>query len=147
MKLAWGLLAILVALPAAAQPFRPGEMIRIETASHEVVRGKLIRATRDSLIMSDYARVIALARPQIRSVATYHKDWKRGAKKGARIGAITGAVLTVIGLGFDIRCAIVKDECYPLGAISGIGATFWTTGIGAVVGGFAGPGRWTPRPY
>ena len=122
-------------------------MVKVETASREVIRGKVLRRTPDTLVMSDYARVIALHAADVRSVSSYHKDWRRGARRGAKIGAITGGVLTVIGLGFDIACLRSRDECYPLGAISGVGATFWTTGIGAVIGGLAGPGTWQARPW
>ena len=63
---------ILGATSGAAQPaLKPNEMVKVELTSNQILRGKAIRVSRDSLFFSDYARVIPIPASDIRSVATF----------------------------------------------------------------------------
>jgi hypothetical protein len=151
MRFAAGVVgAILFAAPGLAQSaLKPDEMVKVELRSDEVLRGKVLRPTRDSLFFSDYARVLAIPAADIRSVATFEKDWWRGARRGAKVGAITGGVLVVAGLAADLTyCRQSGSECMAPFTAIGLGAAFWTTGIGAGIGFLTAPGGWSrPRPY
>src|SRR3954470_24825483 len=122
--------AICSASPVMAQSgLNPNEMVRLELRSGQVIRGKVVNPSRDTLIVSDYARVIAIPAPDIYSVATYEKHYREGAVRGAKVGAITGGVLIVAGLAFDLtHCTKSENECMGLASIVGVGATFWTIG-------------------
>ena len=151
MRFAAGVVgAILFAAPGLAQSgLNPHEMVKVELRSDKVLRGKVLRPTRDSLFFSDYARVLAIPAADIRSVATFEKDWWRGARRGAKVGAIAGVALVAAGLAGDlIYCRQPGSECMAPFTAIGLGAGVWTTGIGAGIGFLTAPGGWTrPGPY
>jgi hypothetical protein len=142
--------AILVAGSAAAQsPLKRNDLVKVETASRQSVWGQVMRSTGDSLVLSDYSRVISIPAPDILSIATYDRQWTRGAVRGAKVGAIVGAVAIAAGLYFDLtECRKPGSECMvPVTAV-GIGAAFYTTGIGGGIGLLTAPGGWSqPRAY
>ena len=151
MRIAVGtVLTILGAASAAAQSaLKPNEMVKVELISNQFIRGKTIRPTPDSLFFSDDSRVIALPASQIRSVATFEKDWWRGARRGAKVGAITGVALIAAGAVVDATyCRKPGSECMAPASFIGMAAAFHTTWIGAGSGFLTAPGRWSkPRPY
>ena len=141
---------ILSTAPVAAQSaLRRSEMVRVELTSREIIRGKVIDPRSDSLIVSDYTEVLAIPASGILSVATYDRHWMKGGIKGAKIGAVVGGALTVAGLAIDLTyCRKPGSECMGPFTAVGLGAGFWTTGIGAGIGFVTAPGGWTrPKPY
>lgn len=142
--------AVVIASPVIAQAgLKPRQMVRIELKSGQAYRGKVLRPMPDSLIFSDYTRVISVPAPEIYSVATYEKHYWRGAVRGAKVGAIVGGVLIAVGLVSDLTyCRKPSSECMMPATFVGIGGAFWTTGVGAGIGLLAAPGGWTnPRSY
>jgi len=119
-----------------------GDRVRLQLSDGSRVTGRLIAIDRSRLLVrrsrADTIRITS------ETVGTYSiatgVDRRRGVRRGALWGGLAGATLVAAAVHSDVTS---KDLVIPV-TILAVPAGLAMTGIGAVVGAFWAPIRWTP---
>jgi len=119
---------------------RPGTLVRVTSVRPDTVIDYLAGQSRDSLWLSQ--RRFGLA--EVSSVATYQRNYGKGAIRGLKWGAGIGGAMVLAGAIADATSGPCRDFiCIPAVAVGGFFGVL-STGIGTLIGLANSPQEWRP---